>query len=313
MERQAAQGAAVAVRPGRHQQVSWLDRNVRFVLLVPAIAYFLILGIFPTVFSLYLAFSSFQPGSQGIQWVGLQNLQTLIHDTRFFNALLLTIIYVVLVVGAELILGTIIAMTLQRQVWGRSFFRLAFILPMLLTPIAIAFTWKMMFDFNRGPLNFFIKSVGLEPVQWIAGRETAILSIAMVDVWQWTPFVALAMLAALESMPIDLYEAAVVDGASFWGTLLHITLPLIQPYAVAIVLLRAVDAFKVFDTVFVLTGGGPGTATEVVNFYLYQVGWRNFNIGYTAAMAWVLLIVMSILFTFYVKAFRRAPARVEGG
>lgn len=305
-----AEGAVQASRPV-DKRVSWLDRNVRFVMLGPAIGYFLLLGIFPTLFSLYLVFNSFQPGTKGLEWIGLRNLIQIATDGRFWGSLQLTIVYVVIVVGVELVLGMIIALTLQRQIWGRSAFRLIFIIPMMLTPIAIAYTWKMMYDFGRGPLNFFIKLLGLQPVEWIAGHQTAVLSLALVDVWQWTPFVALAMLAALESMSIELYEAAVVDGASFWTSLLHITLPLVQPYAVAIILLRSVDAFKVFDTVFVLTGGGPGSATEVINFHLYLVGWRTFNIGYTATMAWVLLIVMSILFTFYLKAFRRAPARVD--
>src|SRR5438067_8080787 len=136
MERQVAAGATPRV-PAGTARISWLDRNVRFVLLTPAIAYFLVLGIFPTLFSLYLVFSSFQPGSAGIEWVGLRNLQTLVGDVRFWNALILTIAYVIIVVGLELVLGLIIALTLQRQIYGRSAFRLAFIIPMLLTPIAI--------------------------------------------------------------------------------------------------------------------------------------------------------------------------------
>jgi multiple sugar transport system permease protein len=127
----------------------------------------------------------------------------------------------------------------------------------------------------------------------------------IVDLWQWTPFIMLAALAALESLPVELYEAATVDGASRWEMLRSITLPLIKPYLVAIVLLRAIDAFKVFDTIYILTGGGPGTATEMLTFYAYVAGFRPFNMGFTATISWAIVIIMSIVFLLFLRAFRR--------
>jgi multiple sugar transport system permease protein len=178
-------------------------------------------------------------------------------------------------------------------------------MPMLLPPIAISFTWKLIFDFNRGPLNYFLDSIGLEKVQWLAGRPAALISLTMVDVWQWTPFIALAALAALESLPGDLYEAGTVDGASAWQLLRDITIPLVKPYIVVVVLLRAIDAFKIFDTVFVLTGGGPGTATEMVTYYAHVAGFRAFNLGFTATVAWAMVIIMSAIFLLYLRTFRQ--------
>jgi len=280
-------------------------QRTKYVFLVPTIVYFLLLGIFPLLFSLALVFSSWQPGTREIAFVGLANLERLVGDQRFWNALPLTVVYVFVAVTVELWLGFFIALALQPDIRGKHVFRLLFVLPMLLPPIAISYTWKMLFDFNRGPINYALGLLGIPPVQWLAGSQTAVLSLVIVDVWQWTPFVALAMLAALESLPTELYEAAVVDGASAWSLVRYISLPLLQPYIVAILLLRAIDAFKIFDTVFVLTGGGPGTATEVLNFYAYVAGFRPFNMGFTATVSWSIVVIMIVIFMLFLRAFER--------
>ena len=284
---------------------SWFNRNTRFIFIVPAIFYALILAIFPLFFSLYLVFHSWQPGSGGITFVGFNNLQKLFSDARFWNSLQITFTYVVLAVGIELVFGFAVALALQVSFRGRDFFRSAFALPMLLTPIAVAFIWRMLFDFNRGPINFFLGAAGLPQPTWLGESTTAFISLVIVDIWQWTPFIALALLAALESQDVELYDAALVDGASTLDVLRYITFPLIAPYTVAVVLLRAVDSFKVFDTIFVLTGGGPGSATEVITVYAYVAHFRSFNMGYMSTLAWGLLIIMSIVFYVFLLSVQR--------
>jgi multiple sugar transport system permease protein len=283
----------------------WLDRHTRFLFILPAIFYALLLGVFPLIFSLYLVFHSWQPGSGGITFIGLNNLKNLLTDIRFWRSLQVTFLYVVLAVGVEVVFGFVVALALQVSFKTRDFFRTAFALPMLLTPIAIAFTWKMMFDFNRGPINYFLAVAGLPQPSWLGQPTTALISLIIVDIWQWTPFVALTLLAALESQDVELYDAALVDGASTLHLLRFITLPLLAPYMIAVVLLRAVDAFKVFDTIFVLTGGGPGSATEAVTLYAYVAHFRTFNMGYMSTLAWGLLIIMSIIFTIFLITVRR--------
>jgi multiple sugar transport system permease protein len=282
-----------------------VDGNAKYVFLLPAIAYLLILGIFPLLFSLRLVFGAWNAGQRSITWVGLDNVQRLLSDTRFWDSFSKTLIYVAAAAGLELLIGFTVALALQNVTRGKNWMRVAFAFPMLLPPIAVSFTWKMLFDFNRGPINYFLDSLGLERVAWLAGQGSALASLIIVDLWQWTPFILLAALAALESLPVELYEAATVDGASRWEMLLHITLPLIQPYLVAIVLLRAIDAFKVFDTIYILTGGGPGTATELLTFYAYVAGFRPFNMGFTATISWAIVIIMSIVFLLFLRAFRR--------
>jgi multiple sugar transport system permease protein len=273
------------------------------VFLVPTVAYLLLLGIFPLLFSLYMLFAQWKAGD--IAWVGLANIERLLGQDRFWDSLRVTFAFVFLASGFELILGTVVALALLSAARAKSWLRLSFTLPMLLPPIAVAFTWKMLFDYERGPINYALTLIGLEKVKWIGEGRTAVLSIVIVDVWQWTPFIVLGVLAALEALPPDLYEAAVVDGAGVGALLRDITFPLLAPYVVALIALRAIDAFKVIDIIVVLTGGGPGTATEVLTFYGYDAGYRTFNLGLTSAVAWSLVVVMTVFFLVFLRVFRR--------
>jgi multiple sugar transport system permease protein len=297
-----------AALPGSGSFGMWFERNIKYWFVMPSVLYLLTLGIFPLIFSLYLTFASWQPGSGGIRYVGLRNFRTLATDVRFWHSLQLTLLFVVVAVAVELVLGTILALLMRAEVKGRELFRVAISIPILLTPIAMSYTWRLMYDYTRGPLNFFLNLVGLPSVQWLGSPKLVMYSIALVDVWQWTPFVGLVLLAALEAQNVEVYEAAVVDGASYFDQLRYIALPLLSPFITTVVLLRSIDALKVFDTVYVLTGGGPGTSSEVVTLYAYGAHFRTFNMGYMSTLAWVLLVIASIFFMFLVRTFRRAVA-----
>ncbi len=296
---------AVAVQAPAAARRHTADGNAKYIFLLPAMAYLLVLGVFPLLFSLRLVFGAWNAGQKNITWVGLDNIQRLLADSRFWDSFWKTLAYVALAAGLELVLGLAVALALQNVTRGKDWMRVAFAFPMLLPPIAVSFTWKMLFDYNRGPVNYFLENLGLDRIAWLAGQNSALISLVIVDLWQWTPFIVLAALAALESLSVELYEAATVDGASRWDLLWQITLPLVQPYLVAIVLLRAIDAFKVFDTIYILTGGGPGTATEMLTFYAYVAGFRPFNMGFTSTISWAIVIIMSIIFFLFLRAFRR--------
>jgi multiple sugar transport system permease protein len=284
------------------------DRNMKYTLIVPVVAFVLIIAIFPLVFSLYLMLSKWAPGTAGIEFIGLGNFKAISKDMRFWHALWLSFAYVAILLALELSLGTIIAMVLQREVKGKHFFRVSYMLPMLLSPIAVSYVWKMIFDYNRGPANYFLGWFGVKPVEWLSGEVSALISLVIVDVWQWTPFMIMTILAAFEALPEELFEAAVVDGGSSFRIFQRITLPLALPVIVTIVLLRTIDALKVFDTIYILTGGGPGTATELLNFYIYLKGFRAFDLGYGTAMSWVQLIVIIAMFTFFIRSMKRIGA-----
>ena len=284
------------------------DRNMKYALIVPVVAFILIVAIFPLAFSLYMMLGRWQPGSGGLQFVGFANFKAIGQDPRFWHALWLSILYVAVLIFLELTIGTLIALVLQRDVKGRTFFRVSYMLPMLLSPVAVSYIWKMLFDFNRGPINHWLSFLGIAPVEWLSGQVSAFLALVIVDVWQWTPFMILTILAAFEALPGELFEAAVVDGASSFRIFQKITLPVAMPVIVTIVLLRTIDAFKVFDTIYILTGGGPGTATELLNFYIYLRGFRAFDLGFGTAMSWVQLIMIIAMFTFFIRSLKRIGA-----
>lgn len=284
------------------------DRNMKYALIVPVVAFILIVAIFPLSFSLYMMLARWQPGSGGLQFVGFANFKAIGQDARFWHALWLSFAYVAILISLELTIGTLIALVLQRDVKGRTFFRVSYMLPMLLSPVAVSYIWKMLFDYNRGPINHWLSFVGIAPVEWLSGQISAFLALVIVDVWQWTPFMILTILAAFEALPVELFEAAVVDGGSSFKIFQKITLPIAMPVIVTIVLLRTIDAFKVFDTIYILTGGGPGTATEFLNFYIYLRGFRAFDLGFGTAMSWVQLIVIIAMFMFFIRSLKRIGA-----
>lgn len=284
------------------------DKNMKYALMVPVIVYILCIAIFPLVFSLYMMLSQWTPGTGGIQFVGLKNFKAIFKDERFFHSLWLTFVYVSILITVEVTIGTLLAMLLQKDLKGKNFFRVTYMLPMLLSPVAVSYVWKMIYDYLRGPANYFLSWFGIKPVEWLTGSFMPIISLIIVDVWQWTPFLILTILAAFEALPEELFEAAVVDGGTPMRIFRSITLPLAAPIIVTIVLLRTIDAFKVFDTVYILTGGGPGTATEVLNFYIYLKGFRAFDLGYGTAMSWIQLIIIIVMFMFFIRTLKRIGA-----
>jgi multiple sugar transport system permease protein len=284
------------------------ESRMKHVLMVPVIVFILCIAIFPLVFSLYMMLGRWAPGSKGIQFIGLQNFKAISKDPRFFHALWLSFGYVASLIVLELGIGTILALLLQKELKGKNFFRVSYMLPMLLSPVAVSYVWKMIFDYNRGPANYLLGWFGIKPVEWLTGSLTPIISLIIVDVWQWTPFMILTILAAFEALPEELFEAAVVDGGGSFVIFRKITFPLALPVVVTIVLLRTIDAFKVFDTVYILTGGGPGTKTEMLNFYIYLKGFRSFDLGYGTAMSWVQLVVITLMMTLFIRSLKRLGA-----
>ena len=271
------------------------DRRMKYALMVPVVSFILIVAIFPLFFSLFMMLAQWQPGQGGLQFVGLKNFNYMVHDQRFWHALWLSFAYVAILIFFELTIGTLIALVLQRDVKGKNFFRVSYMLPMLLAPIAVSYIWKMIFDFNRGPANHWLTMLGLKPVEWLSGEFSAIISLIIVDVWQWTPFLTMIFLAALLSMPKEPLEAADVDGASWFQKLIHVTVPLIRNIMLIGVVLRGIDLFKTFDIIYSLTGGGPGRLTETLNIYTYNMIFQNLEVGYAAALSIFALVIASIV------------------
>jgi multiple sugar transport system permease protein len=289
------------------------DRSKHFFIL-PAAILILLFSIFPLLFSFALVFVSWDLSrlTGGIRFIGLENFITLVNDARFWNTARVTLTFVVGAVSLQYLVGLGVALLLNQEIRFRRFFRVVFLMPMMLTPTAVAYGGRMLFNEGQGPLNDIIKLLGGPQVPWFSSPTLALPSLMLLDTWEWTPFVMIVLLAGLQSLPPEVFEAARVDGASDWQSFRHITFPMLAPVTVTVILIRALEAFKLFDISVVMTGGGPGTATETVTMYAYQVGLKNGNLGYASAIAYVLLIMVIISSTLFLKTMRRrATAAAE--
>lgn len=280
----------------------WIEKNLRYILLVPAVLTLLSLTAFPLVYSLIVSFQKFNVGNPAESvFIGLDNFARLLSDDKFHNALLNTLIFTFLAVSIEFGLGLAVALVLDKYVRGMGIVKTILLIPMMLPPIAVAITWKLIFQPNFGVLNDILVRIGLEPLLWYASFDMAMITIILVDVWEWTPFIFLMLLAGLSSLPAEPYEAADLDGASAWQKFRDLTWPFLRPVVVITVLLRMMDAFRLFDQVYILTRGGPAGATETLSYYLYKVAFRFFDIGYAAAISFFMLFLTVAFSTWFIK------------
>ncbi|HEX9362423.1 MAG TPA: sugar ABC transporter permease [Candidatus Dormibacteraeota bacterium] len=223
------------------------------------------------------------------------------------GTLVVTMVYVGVDVTVQYLLGLGLALLVVQHLPGRRFFRVVFLLPMMITPVGVAYLFRMLTDTSKGPLYPLWVHFGLTDVSWVTNPWGARLAVMIGDVWQWTPFIFIVLLAAIETLPHELIEAAVVDGATRWQIFWRITFPLILPASSTVVLIRLIEGFKIVDLPNVLTNGGPGTATESLTLHAYTI-WRALDIGGSAAVAYMLLIVVTFVGVSYVNLFRRRVA-----
>lgn len=277
---------------------------------LPAVILLFLITIVPFIIELILSLHVYEFTSLADpQFVWLQNyVDVLLHDARFWNAMKITFIFIIGAVGLELLLGVSLALLLNRLRRGRSLITSLLLIPVMIAPVVSGMMWFMIYDDKFGPLNYIIEIVSFGHfggTAWLAQLSTALPSVMVVDIWQWTPFVILIALAGLQSIPPELYEAAEVDGCGAWQTLWNITLPMLAPVMVVGFLIRFMDAFKLFDVVYLLTRGGPGSATETISFYTYLRGFKQFSIGYTAALAFIQLIVIIFVSKLFIGYLQR--------
>ncbi|MCS6772631.1 MAG: sugar ABC transporter permease [Thermoflexales bacterium] len=262
--------------------------------LLPAVVWVLVFSIFPLLYALYTSLHSYRFGRIN-EFIGLRNFERLFTDANLHSGLRVTLTFVIVTVLVQMILGFALALILNRELRGKSVFRAIMTLPLFATPVAVGYLGITVFYEQNGPVNSFLSSLGIANIPWLSNPFWALVAVIIVDIWQWTPFVFLVSLAALQALPADLYEAAEVDGASPAQTFRHITLPLMAPTLFLILLLRLVESFKVFDIPMSLTLGGPGRATEVYSLFTYRTAMRFFDHGYAAAQGFLLLVIVSVI------------------
>ena len=261
---------------------------------VPAALIVAAVIVFPWLFTLFMSVHDWKV-SGNVYYVGLANYAHLLHDERFLWAVARTLYFTTASVILPILIGIWAAVCFARKFRLRGAARTLFILPMMATPVAIALVWTMMFHPQLGVLNYLLTSAGLPPSTWVYNAHTVIPTLVMVETWQWTPLVMLIVLGGISSLPIDPYEAAVIDGASGWQMFRYITLPLVWPFIVVAGVMRVIDALKAFDTIFVITNGGPGTSSETINMLLYQTAFGYYDLGYASAMVVVFFILIMLL------------------
>jgi multiple sugar transport system permease protein len=279
----------------------------RYLTLAPALLLFLLLTILPlaNLLALSLHDVTWIERQAVWRWVGLGNYARIPNDTLFRAGVWNTIVFAFVAVSIQMVLGLALALLTSAVVRGRQFYRVAFLLPVLVPGIIIGAIWKLMYSFDFGVVNQLAMTVGLQPRDWLGDATYALASVIVVDIWHWTPFCFLLLLASLESLPQDIYDAGKIDGASGWQTLWHITLPLMLPAIVVIFIFRLILAFKVFDQIYLLTGGGPGTATEVISFTIYRRFFTEDQAGYGAAISIATFVVIALLIALAARFNKR--------
>lgn len=302
-----AEGTARPEAPVEGTRWTLSQNAVRRLFLLPATVAVLALSIFPLLFSLAITFTNMRLlGAGGLRFIGLANWARLFSDTNFHTVLRNTLVFVLGSVALQYVLGLGLAILLNQNIRGRRFFRISLLLPMMMSPVAVSYViGKMMLSETFGPINDLLIRVGLPPFAWTLDPARSMFVLIAVDTWQWTPLFILILLAGLQTIPEDLYEAARVDGATSLKIFRHITFPLLLPVSVTAILLRALEAFKVIDIVRVVTGGGPGNSTESVTLFVYDVGLKGGDIAYASTVAYAFMVVVILCSLLFLTGARR--------
>lgn len=250
--------------------------------------------VFPWLFTLWMSVNSWTLG-QPRTFIGFANFVRLAQDMRFWESLWHTTTYTALSVVLPLFFGTLAALVFDAKFPFRGLLRGVFVMPMMATPVAVALVWTMMFHPQLGVLNYMLSFIGVGPQEWIYNQFTVIPSLVLVETWQWTPLVMLIVLGGLAAVPREPYESAEIDGANAWQKFRYLTMPMIAPFLMIAVIIRSIDAIKSFDIIYAMTQGGPGTASETINIYLYNTAFAYYDIGYGSAMAVVFFLIIIAL------------------
>jgi multiple sugar transport system permease protein len=279
------------------------NRLLYWALLAPTALFALAMTVLPLVYSLRASLQEFRLGRPPA-FVGLQNFQALLHDSSFHSSLGTTLIYTIFATGIEFLLGLGLALLLKEEFPFLKVIRSSLIIPMVIAPIVVGIIWRLLYSADVGLLSFAVQALTGKSFSVLSDTALALPALILVDIWEWTPFMFLILLAGIQSLPQEPFEAARVDGASPWNIFVNLTLPMLRPVIAVAVLIRALDAFTVFDQVFVLTQGGPGTATEVATLMIYKTAFRFSQFGYGAAMAVAVLVLVACFSAAVTRAFK---------
>jgi multiple sugar transport system permease protein len=274
-----------------------LARLTPYVYILPAAAVMLAGLAWPIADAVRLSFYDWPLGTDWAtaRWVGLEAFGDMLRSRQVWTSMGVTFAFVLIAVSCEMVLGIALALFLERPVRGMRLFRTVFVLPMMIAPICVGLIWRYLFDANFGPINLWSGALGFAPRAWLAEPELAFLAIIVTDIWQWTPFVLIMVLAALQGIDGSIIEAARIDGANAWQQIVRVKLPVIKPILVVTLLMRMIDGFRGLEVVYVMTFGGPGQSTELFSLHIYKAAFISQKLGYSAALSILLLCIVAVL------------------
>ena len=288
---------------------SFSDRNFRYLMIAPAIFILLLVGIFPLIYSLIVSFQNITMTEVDTSFAAAMNYKQLFNDTRLWQSLMHTATITAVALPLELIFGFLLAQLFLDKIPGRQIFVALLVLPTVISPIVAGATWRLMFDVRFGPIAQILTAIVGEPVNivWTVNPYFVYPAIIICEVWQWTPFMFLLLLAALSNVDQSQLEAAELDGASYFRVLRQIVMPAIKPVVAIAVLIRGLDLFRIFDIVWALTAGGPGSRTETISLYTYVIGFVQFDVSYAAAVAFLVIALLTALVTVIIRRMEVTP------
>ncbi len=283
------------------------DQVLKRLLTLPTLLFLLAMVVYPFLWAVYLSFTRYSIlKAQRPEWVGVANYSEILSDPLIWSRFVFTFRFVVVAVALQLVIGFALAYFLHRRFKKNGFLVTVLLVPMMLSPVVIGLFWKFILANNWGVLNYYLKTLfGLPEILWLSSERFGYWALVIVDTWIWSPFMMLLSLAGLSAVPEYLYESAEIDRASAWFKFRYITLPLTAPLVLIAVLFRTIDAFKLFDLVNILTGGGPGSSTETVSMFVYKLAFSYFQTGKASALAVILLVMVIGLSNLYIRALTR--------
>lgn len=277
----------------------------KYIFLLPGLLALIAIIIFPLLFTIRVSFSSWDVVFQGLDFIGGKNYARMVEDLRFWESLGRLTLMACVSVLLEYVLGFGLALLVWRDIKLKRFFRVLFLVPMMTTPVIMSVIWRTILHESLGPANDLVTLFGFDPVPWLSVGGTAFMSVIIVEVWQWTSFLFLLLLAGLLSLPKEPFQAAAIDGAGPIRTFFSVIFPMMAPISIGAIIIRLIEASKIMESVYVLTQGGPGTATETSSYYIYIRGLRDFQIGYAASLSLTYLVIMIISLTIIAKTLTK--------
>lgn len=274
-----------------------INRLSAYVFIGPAALVMAIACLYPVITAGKLAFFDWSLGTpwESAQYVGFQMFAALLHDPAVLRSLITTLVFTAIVVACEMGLGISLALLLERPIRGMTMFRMFFILPMMVAPIVVGLTWRYLFDTQYGMINQMLELFGISAKAWLADPQLAFIAIVIADIWQWTPFVFIMVMAGLQNIDGSVIEAAKIDGASTLQSILKVKLPMLMPIIVVTLLMRVIDAFRVLEVIYMMTFGGPADSTEILSLHIYKVAFVSQKLGYASSISVLLLVVVLVL------------------